>query len=85
MNATPRTTDTVKWVPSTGDLVVDTASKGEPVGQVMAIDGTEVALRPLGGGKHWRTSTYRPADLRDELRAKLAEVNRRRFLSGSAG
>ncbi|MCC3767600.1 hypothetical protein [Streptomyces sp. UNOC14_S4] len=78
-------TDSAKWVPEEGDLVVDTAVKGEPVGCVAGVDGAEVILRPLGGGKPWRTADYRPAELREELRAKLAEVNRRRFLPGSAG
>ncbi|RLU99253.1 hypothetical protein CTZ27_15000 [Streptomyces griseocarneus] len=72
-------------MPSTGDLVVDTASKGEPVGYVTEVDGIEVTLRPFGGGKPWRTTSYRPAELRDKLRAKLAEVNRRRFLPGRTG
>ncbi|RLU99259.1 hypothetical protein CTZ27_15030 [Streptomyces griseocarneus] len=78
-------TDSAKWVPETGDLVVDTAVKGEPVGYVTGVDGDEVTLRPFGGGKPWRTASYRPAELRDKLRAKLAEVNRRRLLPGSAG
>ncbi|RLU99268.1 hypothetical protein CTZ27_15080 [Streptomyces griseocarneus] len=72
------------WAPVKGDLVVDTAVRGEPVGEVTGVDGIEVTLRPLSGGKPWRTTSYRPAELRDKLRAKLAEVNRR-FLPGSAG
>ncbi|RLU99414.1 hypothetical protein CTZ27_15940 [Streptomyces griseocarneus] len=77
MNSTPQP----PWVPNIGDLAVDTSSARALVGEVIGWDGTELILRPLSrNGKPWHTSSYRPAELREKLRAKLAEVNRRHLL-----
>lgn len=67
---------TVKWSPKIGDLVTDTSR--DRVGKVVGSDGDTVSIAPLDGGETWRTTTYRPANGNDRLRARVALINRER-------
>lgn len=66
---------TTKDVAAVGSLVRD--QQRDRVGVVMARYGGEVYLRPLGGGIEWtaRAEELQPADRRDELRARVGELN----------
>ncbi|MEU2869736.1 hypothetical protein ABZ769_11065 [Streptomyces olivoreticuli] len=63
--------------PETGSLVVDTQT--DRVGIVMGHEGPYIQLRPPGGGTEWDVppDKLRPAEPTDELRAKVAVVNKR--------
>ncbi|GHB60627.1 hypothetical protein GCM10010347_33350 [Streptomyces cirratus] len=58
-----------------GLLLVDTRT--DRVGVVMGNVGSYVQLRPPGGGTEWDVppSALRPAEVLDELRAKVTVVN----------
>jgi hypothetical protein len=62
-------------VPEVGALALDV--KRDRVGVVMARQGGRVFLRPPQGGREWEAlpEDVRPAQLLDELRARVAEVN----------
>jgi hypothetical protein len=62
-------------VPALGELAMDTRRK--KVGVVTQHVGPYVQLRAPGGGTEWyaRLEEVRPADAREELRAKVAERN----------
>ncbi|WP_424888106.1 hypothetical protein [Streptomyces sp. XH2] len=67
---------TVKWSLEIGDLVTDTTR--DRIGRVVRWDGDVVSIAPLGGGEPWQTATYRPANDKDRLRARVAVINRER-------
>ncbi len=66
---------TTKEVAAVGSLVRD--RRRDRVGVVMARYAGEIYLRPLGGGIEWtaRAEELQPADRRDELRARVGELN----------
>jgi hypothetical protein len=61
--------------PDVGSLVLD--AKRDRVGVVMDRQGGRVYLRPPQGGREWEAAPedVRPAKARDELRARVAEIN----------
>ncbi|UGY95325.1 hypothetical protein [Streptomyces gobiensis] len=63
-------------IPSIGAYAVDTRT--DRVGQVMGHEGPYVQLRPPGGGREWDCppDRLRRAAPRDELRARVMELNR---------
>ncbi|MFC5723229.1 hypothetical protein ACFP1Z_23955 [Streptomyces gamaensis] len=65
-----------KWAPEPGELVTDTSR--DRVGKAIGWDGHEVTIRPLDGGEPWHTSSYRPANAQDRLRARVVVLNRER-------
>ncbi|MEU2514300.1 hypothetical protein [Streptomyces syringium] len=67
-------TGTAKWSPNIGDLVIDTAL--DRVGKAVGWDGETVSIAPLDGGEPWHTTTYRPANTHDRLRARVMVINR---------
>ncbi|MFI9204053.1 hypothetical protein [Streptomyces sp. NPDC053048] len=67
---------TVKWSPNIGDLITDTSC--DRVGRAVGWDGDVVSIAPLDGGEPWHTTTYRPANAKDRLRARATVINRER-------
>jgi hypothetical protein len=65
--------------PDVGELVYDTTQ--DRVGEVMDYQGGRAVLRPSGGGIEWEAAPQelRPADAYDRLRARVNELNARRF------
>ncbi|MFD8988989.1 hypothetical protein ACFVZ4_13145 [Streptomyces goshikiensis] len=63
--------------PDVGLLLVDTRT--DRVGVVMGCEGPYVQLRPPAGGVEWDASPHdlRPAEVLDELRAKVTVINAR--------
>jgi hypothetical protein len=63
-------------IPKRGSYAVDTRT--DRIGHVMGHHGEFVRLRPPGGGREWDCppEALRPAAPRDELRAKVTEINR---------
>ncbi|WP_435858754.1 hypothetical protein [Streptomyces pathocidini] len=70
-------------IPERGSYAVDTRT--DRIGQVMDHYGLFVQLRPPGGGLEWDCppDALRPAARHDELRARVAELNRGSRLSSS--
>ncbi|WP_171164532.1 hypothetical protein [Streptomyces sp. I05A-00742] len=69
----------VRWVPLSGDLVLDV--KADRLGKAVGWDGDTgaVTLYPLYGiDGQWETTDYRPADRGDRLRARVIKLNRER-------
>ncbi|QMU68145.1 hypothetical protein [Streptacidiphilus sp. P02-A3a] len=66
---------TTRDAAAVGSLARD--RRRDRVGVVMARYAGEVYLRPLGGGVEWtaRAEDLLPADRRDELRARVGELN----------
>ncbi|MGW0997664.1 hypothetical protein ACWD5V_31210 [Streptomyces sp. NPDC002523] len=65
--------------PDVGELVYDT--KRDRVGEVVDYQAGRALLRPSGGGVEWEASPdeLRPADANERLRARVNEMNARRF------
>ncbi|WST44161.1 hypothetical protein OG592_07980 [Streptomyces avidinii] len=63
--------------PKAGLLLVDTRT--DRIGVVMGTEGPYVQLRPPAGGIEWDVppDDLRPADAKDQLRAKVAIINAR--------
>ena len=62
-------------LPGVGELAYD--SRHDRVGEVMALWRTYAVLRPPGGGLEWEVPLgyVHPAGHRDDLRARVAELN----------
>ncbi|MFF4568847.1 hypothetical protein [Streptomyces sp. NPDC001410] len=65
--------------PDVGELVYDT--KRDRVGEVVDYQAGRALLRPLGGGIEWEADPdeLRSADANERLRARVTEMNTRRF------
>lgn len=65
--------------PDVGELVYDT--KRDRVGEVVDYQAGRALLRPSGGGIEWEANPndLRPADAKERLRARVNEMNTRRF------
>ncbi|TVZ89389.1 hypothetical protein [Streptomyces sp. BK340] len=65
--------------PDVGELVYDT--KRDRVGEVVDYQAGRALLRPLGGGIEWEADPDElwPADANERLRARVNEMNTRRF------
>ncbi|MFJ9415594.1 MULTISPECIES: hypothetical protein [unclassified Streptomyces] len=62
-------------IPAPGSYALD--GRDGRIGKVMGHEGPYVQLRPPGGGREWDCppGALRPAEPRDALRAKVAELN----------
>lgn len=67
-------------IPPTGSYAVDTRT--DRVGRVMGSEGPYVQLRPPAGGTEWDVppEALRPAGTLEELRAKVTEINKDRWV-----
>ncbi|MCC3768769.1 hypothetical protein, partial [Streptomyces sp. UNOC14_S4] len=68
-----------KWIPALGEFAVDTSTCTPVTGEVRGWDGEEVILRVPGEEKPRRTKHFRRAKVSEELSAKNALANRRRW------
>jgi hypothetical protein len=67
-------------IPPPGSYAVDTRT--DRVGKVTGADGSYVRLRPPAGGQEWDVppEALRPAGTLEELRAKVTEINKDRWI-----